>query len=157
MCEKYSIYVFDRDLQDCTEETLLTTRGINPKYKLLTWNGYPVQHYMSVDDGNGQPSVEFINYNGYEGFKLYFEVLEVAGGLGWVFKPHSDNYNWEDISMVLKLSADIVIKVEETENSVIKEESAEANTLPVWALAVIAGGVIVVAVGVVLIIKKSRK
>jgi hypothetical protein len=55
------------------------------------------------------------------------------------------------------VSTDTVIKAEETENSVIKEESAEANTLPIWALAVIAGGVIVVAGGVVLIIKKSRK
>jgi hypothetical protein len=50
--------------------------------------------YGLVDGGNGQPPVEFINYNGEKGFKLYFEVYEVAGGVGWVPDPHPDNGKW---------------------------------------------------------------
>jgi hypothetical protein len=85
----------------------------------------------------------------------WVKVQTASGLVGWCYGLYLRGMRFEPTPE--ELAVTVKSKAEETENSVVKEESAKANTLPIWALAVIAGGVIAVAVGVVLIIKKSRK
>ena len=47
-----------------------------------------------VNRERGPAPVEFVTYKGMKGFKVYFFLLELAGGPGWISNPDARNGKW---------------------------------------------------------------
>jgi hypothetical protein len=47
-----------------------------------------------IDPENGPAPVEFMNYKGMYGFKVYYVELSAAGGPSYVPEPNLDNRKW---------------------------------------------------------------
>jgi hypothetical protein len=146
-----------------------------------TW--YCNIHYGLVGDGEQSP-VKFINFNGENGFKVYYYQYEVAGGPGWVSDPSPDNHKWlfykwderqqkfDIAGIVLEGDIELPWSAErnemketaeqsaiDTENQTeaVVETNAEKKSIPLWALIAIIGVFVAVSACTALFVVKRRK
>jgi hypothetical protein len=67
-------------------------RGYDPeKEDVVDYAGIP---FDIIDRKKGPAPIEFTNYKGMKGFKIYFAQVEVAGGPGFVSEPNPYNGKW---------------------------------------------------------------
>jgi len=71
---------------------LIEIRGYDPeKEDVVDYADIP---FDIIDRKKGPAPIEFTNYKGINGFKIFFAQVEVAGGPGFVSDPHPYNGKW---------------------------------------------------------------
>ncbi len=71
---------------------LIHIEGYDPEKETIV--DYADIPFDIIDRKKGPAPVDFTNYKGMNGFKVYFLNVEVAGGPGWVPEPHPNNGKW---------------------------------------------------------------
>jgi hypothetical protein len=124
-------------------------------------------NYVLEGDGSGKPPVEFINYNGENGFKLYYEAIEVWSGSEPYQNPDNHKwlfYTWYEAERKFVNRGAVeeyknsqpVIEIE-NQTETVTETDAEKSPMPLWVWIAIIGGVAAVAVFTVLFAVKRKK
>jgi hypothetical protein len=71
---------------------LIHIEGYDPEKEAIV--DYADIPFDIIDRKKGPAPIEFTNYKGMKGFKIYFASVEVAGGPGFVPDPHPYNRKW---------------------------------------------------------------
>jgi hypothetical protein len=71
---------------------LIQITGYDQEKKIIV--DYAEIPFSIIDREKGPAPIDFTNYKGMKGFKIYFAQVEVAGGPGFVPDPHPYNGKW---------------------------------------------------------------